>query len=604
MSATGKMPPLPDLDPTAVGLTPEEQSRQRTGMALYTGEGNAPGFDKSFVAQQIQTAHAARLATAKRHYQTALTNFQILTGGKSPINMNPDGSAAPLTDEEKQSHQMMLDQAWEDLSKIPGLDKDVKTELQNRKQMMDTVIQHGHERVGQVAQAIAGQAGQAGQAAPGTGKMPPPPGAEPPPAPPSPPPSPGNMFNSPPGLMAPLLAQTTQPAMIARGETQQNVEAARTAGIAPGTPNYQAAVLEHKLAPVPTIQTNNYIDPADGHIFNGVVDKTSGNIIDPATKQVVPGAVKATAAEQAAPTPYPASPTERPYAVKHGDKVILEGDPNLSKADADMLKASQKAYDDRQALLAERASEAQDRYALMRGKVMQYNVWDRQTGAQHMVNANTINEDPTRYMAGAPGQVLANRATALVEIKNSSDILSKAVNALSDSEDWNPESRLAVATALRNPDPASAQSLLINSIAAGKLTEKQAEYAMAIQNAVESVMRIGVVTGLGAQATDQMRTAIVAMLPSGATPNKAFAQRQLQLVKQQFDIFGTAIPSMEKLGLTPPPGAGGGGGGASAKPPIPTTPLKAGNEWRYSASRGKWAQGKEVNGKFTPDAGQ
>lgn len=224
--------------------------------------------------------------------------------------------------------------------------------------------------------------------------------------------------------------------------------------------------------------------------------------------------------------------------------------------------ADQTKFDRQQQLQTDRMNAYAQIYAKMRGQVYQYSVIDNNTGEPVMVNANTINDNPGRYMAGSLGQTLKNREGVFDEIKYTAGQFDDALKGMTDN-DFKSLPRAQIAMALKSRDPRSAMSEFIGSEVGASLSPAQVEYVTGLTSLQESAMSLRTIAGMG-QGSDTLRNAIIAMLPGPATPSIPYARRQMALFNGELEALHKPIPQSiqnsmggtpPKQGITPPPGA-------------------------------------------------
>jgi hypothetical protein len=227
------------------------------------------------------------------------------------------------------------------------------------------------------------------------------------------------------------------------------------------------------------------------------------------------------------------------------------------------ITANQNKFQQQEQLQKDRMNAYAETYARMRGLVNEYSVIDRQSGEPVMVNANTINANPGRYMAGSLGQQLKNRAGIFDEIGYTTNQFENALKGMTDA-DFKTIPRAQIALALKSRDPRSAMSEFMGSEVASTLSPSQVDYVTGLASLSESAMSLRTVAGMG-QGSDTLRNAIVAMLPGPATPSIPYARRQMELFNGELNALRRATPSSQSLGMggptptaptnTPPPGA-------------------------------------------------
>ena len=185
-----------------------------------------------------------------------------------------------------------------------------------------------------------------------------------------------------------------------------------------------------------------------------------------------------------------------PYAVERvgadgKSHIVTPDDPEFTAADQRVLDAAKGARGtseaDKQKLQQQRLDNYASVYAKMRGQVQQYSVIDKQTSEPTMANANTINANPGRYMAGSLGQQLKNRASVFEEINYTKDQFDTALGKLTE-DDFKALPRAQIALALKDRNPGSAMSTFIGSEIGSTLSPAQVEYVTGLASMQESAM--------------------------------------------------------------------------------------------------------------------
>ena len=250
-----------------------------------------------------------------------------------------------------------------------------------------------------------------------------------------------------------------------------------------------------------------------------------------------------------------------PIPIFKGGKI----NPELLQQEKDIAESQQTAdetkFERQEQLQKDRMDAYAKTYAQMRGQVYQYSVLDKQTGEQVMVNANVINQNPGRYMAGSLGQQLKNREGIFDEIKYTSSQFDNALSGMTDN-DFKTLPRAQIAMALQDRDPRSAMSQLVGSEVGATLSPAQVNYVTGLTSLQESAMSLRTIAGMG-QGSDTLRGAIIKMLPGPATPSIPYAKRQMELFNGEVQALHRPIPPsiQNSMGgntpqvVAPPPGA-------------------------------------------------
>ena len=232
---------------------------------------------------------------------------------------------------------------------------------------------------------------------------------------------------------------------------------------------------------------------------------------------------------------------------------MLPGSAEWTDDDAAILKSYKDSYLAGQRDKDRRAQDAMERYAYMRGKVTEYNVFSKKDNAYVMANADTINGDPNNYSAGSLTNLLRSRTAVFADLDTGVKFLNDAIDEIGDAP-FDTATRAQLALTLRDRDPASAFQSFLGSELASTLSDAQLDYVTSLVNMQESAMALRSVAGMG-QGSDMLRGAIVNMLPGAGTPSGAYAKRQMRLVTAEINALRKSLPPENSLGM------GGGGTG-------------------------------------------
>lgn len=267
-------------------------------------------------------------------------------------------------------------------------------------------------------------------------------------------------------------------------------------------------------------------------------------------------------AAQRAPDHVVKGPGGLPNGVVQDGKLLLPGMPGWNDKAQAIWDADKGNYDKSQKDILSRQETSMDRYAKMRGQVQMYNVYNNDTGEMEEVNANTMNASPPgTYAGGTAMQTQRNRQAVFDELDQSVSTLNSAINKLGN-ESFSAADRAEIASTLINQkDAGSTVWSFAGSEVANHLTEAQKDYVIAIINAQESAMAIRSIGGVPGAGSDQLRGAVLNMLPGAGTPSKAWAQQQMKVFGQQISKLKGSLPTNIK-----------GPTGSAAKPGLPTPP--------------------------------
>jgi hypothetical protein len=160
---------------------------------------------------------------------------------------------------------------------------------------------------------------------------------------------------------------------------------------------------------------------------------------------------------------------------------------------------------------------------------------DTTTGQLTLITALDNIHNPGKFIPASQGDKSMTRESVFSDIKMNSGMAREAINNL--KKPFSTEQRGQLAMALSSSDPAHAWDAFWHSSIADTLTPDQVDYVTSIASIQENAMALRSVQGLG-QGSDELRSAIRKMVPSGETPNPQFGNRQL-------DIFDAIVSRLE-----------------------------------------------------------
>lgn len=213
----------------------------------------------------------------------------------------------------------------------------------------------------------------------------------------------------------------------------------------------------------------------------------------------------------------------------------------------------------------------QERMAIFQ-KTRLYPAIDKENGDPTYVNYQSIMANPGKYGPGTLTQQLKNRVQIFDEIGTAVKQLNDSLASLNES-DFGTVGRAQLAYALKGNDPRSTVGTFLQSSAGQALSDEQVSYITAIVNAQESALALRALGGQ-AGASDMLRQAILNLLPSGATPNKKYAQLQMKRLQSEIDALRKALPKSSSLGIPDTP---------TAPPPSSGAPPKTADEYLKGA---------------------
>jgi len=278
-----------------------------------------------------------------------------------------------------------------------------------------------------------------------------------------------------------------------------------------------------------------------------------------------------------------------PVSISRDGKTLTPGSPDMTDEDKKLFQSASDAYEkgqkDRAALSAKRQSYFG---SLPQGVLLKKDdpAKGLKAGELAFVSREEAASHPEKYAPPAQGdQSLAINAR-FGEIKQTVDFLNDAIDKLPDTA-WDDKNLAQIAYILRSPNPASALDAFFKSEAGKSLSEEQANYVTALVSMSESAQAMASFQGVGRGGSDKLRASITAMLPSGSTPSRSYARRQMTLFSQELARLKQGVPSLG--GLT-------GGGNFKSNPP-PTAP---GAPPRDAAGYLEYLKNKKAAGATAP----
>jgi len=149
-------------------------------------------------------------------------------------------------------------------------------------------------------------------------------------------------------------------------------------------------------------------------------------------------------------------------------------------------------------------------------------------------------ETPDRFVSAARGEKALNKMALLEDMRG---VAASTRTSLANVEDFTPQQRAQLALVLKHRDPKSAFDNFMGSQWATSLSEKQIDYVTDLVQLKENAMAMRSVLGAG-QGSDEMRAAISATIPGIFTPNKEFANKQLDKFILTLDRLERGVPTV------------------------------------------------------------
>lgn len=168
----------------------------------------------------------------------------------------------------------------------------------------------------------------------------------------------------------------------------------------------------------------------------------------------------------------------------------------------------------------------------------EYPVINKQTGQMEMRSAAEINASKGNYAPAGAGAQAMSKEAVFQDLHYNIDSARKAISAL---DEMDTGTRAALSYALRSTDPRSAVSTFLTGAAGQAMTPEQQEAVQSLALLNENAMTLRGVSGMG-QGSDELRDAIRQTLPSGKSPNKGYALKQLDKFESVVNRLETGVP--------------------------------------------------------------
>ncbi len=183
------------------------------------------------------------------------------------------------------------------------------------------------------------------------------------------------------------------------------------------------------------------------------------------------------------------------------------------------------------------------------GNTREYPVINKQTGQLEMQTPTVINANRGLYAPAGGGAQAMSKAAIFQDLHYNIDTARKAIDGL---QSMSPATRAALAYSLRHTDTASAMQSFLTGAVGTQLTPAQQEAVQSLALLAENAMSLRSVAGMG-QGSDELRSAILATIPSAKSPSKAYALGQLDKFEQVVTRLEGGVPGMGRAGQTRPP---------------------------------------------------
>lgn len=178
------------------------------------------------------------------------------------------------------------------------------------------------------------------------------------------------------------------------------------------------------------------------------------------------------------------------------------------------------------------------------GATREYPVINKATGQVEMRSANEINASRGNFAPAGQGATAMSKQALFSDLHYNIDTARKAIQALPDMD---VGTRAALSYALRGTDPHSAIQTFLTGSVGTQLSPQQQEAVQSLALLAENAMTLRSVGGMGA-GSDELRSAILATIPSGKTPSKDYAMGQLNKFEAVVRRLEGGVPKVGTLG--------------------------------------------------------
>ncbi len=177
------------------------------------------------------------------------------------------------------------------------------------------------------------------------------------------------------------------------------------------------------------------------------------------------------------------------------------------------------------------------------GDIRQTPVYDQSTGQFSFASANQIAGNPQRFMPPAQAGKTLNQNMLIEDIKGS---IKRTKDFLAVMPEFTAKQAGQFALVMKSADPSGAMTQFMQSGVGQTLNPQQQDYIINLIQLKEQAMAMRSVLGAG-QGSDMMREAIDKTTPSAATPNKAYAGKQLDAFKATLDRVQRFVPNVKPV---------------------------------------------------------
>lgn len=150
------------------------------------------------------------------------------------------------------------------------------------------------------------------------------------------------------------------------------------------------------------------------------------------------------------------------------------------------------------------------------------------------------NSDPGRFVrATNDGTKVASRSATIDDIQTN---INNTRQAIANLDNFDAKTRVKLAVALRDSDPASALDSFLQSEAGQALSDQEQTAVIGLRSMAENVMAIRGLQGVSGGSSDLAKRAMLEIVPSGKTPSKGYADKQFNILQRTMDQIKKGIP--------------------------------------------------------------
>jgi hypothetical protein len=173
------------------------------------------------------------------------------------------------------------------------------------------------------------------------------------------------------------------------------------------------------------------------------------------------------------------------------------------------------------------------------GDIRQTPVYDKELGSITFATANEIKANPDRFAPPGAQQKAQGQQALIQDIKGQIGRTSTALTNM--RSEFSPDQRAKLVLVLQHRDPGSAWSNFMGSNWASTLSDDQKDYVVSLLQLKEQSMAMRSILGAG-QGSDMLREAIDKTLPGMISPDRKFAQKQLNEFNQTIYRLEKYVP--------------------------------------------------------------